>query len=166
VGCRVRNLLAILLVRALVLGALVGILACAAAPAFSQTTAERLNVFTRELNRAADTLRVARPVVHVVSLEEALAKGSGPLVAAYIWVSRDVLSVPNYVLPVQLDVVWSQLMSASDARLRCWARHEMTHVLLGHERGARDAREAMTQHDAVRHYMEARWRQDSACLID
>jgi hypothetical protein len=165
----VRNLILVLTVRALLIALLVGIMFAAAAPAFSQDTAQRLKVFEREVSKAARELKVATPVVHVVSLTEALLKGSSPLAAAYIWVPRgyDKNGVPRYVrgLPVQLDIVWSQLMSAGDKRLQCWARHEVTHVVLGHERGARDGREAATHHSMVRIYMEARWRQDSACLI-
>jgi len=170
----VKSLLAILLIRAFALGVLIGILACAAAPAFSatpryqyQTTKQRLRVFTRELDRAADELRVARPVARAVSLEETLAAGLSPLVIAWVWAPEGVDSRGvQIVKPVNVSIVWFQLMSASDAQLRCWARHEMTHVLFGHEYGALEPREAVRRHDQVRHFMKAKWGQDYACLIE
>jgi hypothetical protein len=123
------------------------------------STHERALVFTEELRRAAKELDVVTPTLTVLSQEEAQAKGAGPLTAAFV--------VPP---PAKADrwavfVVWFHLMGASDARLQCWARHEVTHILLGH-RFARDEREAAVRHDVVRHFMKAKWRQDSACLVE
>lgn len=147
----------------------IGVLILAAAPAFSQDTDQRFRVFTRELNKAADQLHVPRPIANVVSLEEALKAGASPHAAAWVWVpgGEDLNGVPFYVrgTPVRVSIVWSHLMSAGNYRLRCWARHEMVHVVLGHEFGARDLSESAVHHDQVRKFMEARWKQDSACLI-
>lgn len=179
-----KRLIAALFVRAFVIGVLIGIIGACAAPAFSETlnlrrhrgrgdfvrawpgqyytnTDQRFKVFTRELNKAADQLHVARPIVNVVGSEEA----PSPFAAGWIWVPLG--GVPRYIrgMPVHVSIVWSQLMNAGNRRLQCWARHEMTHVLLEHEYGARNAQEAHLRHLDVGFYMETRWRQDSACMI-
>jgi predicted Zn-dependent protease len=129
-------------------------LSLAATPVAARDTAARLHVFTRELNSAARDLRVARPTVRAISLAERPA-GTSPNVAAFVTPGR----------PWVVTVIWHQLMSASDARLRCWARHEMTHVKLKHEY-SKNAREAAWHHDQVALFMEARWRQESTCMMN
>jgi len=152
------RLFASLLVRAVILATFLGIiLACATAPAFAQDTEARARVFAKELKRAAKELDVQTPTLTVLSFDEASRMGAGPLAAAFVL-------KPKVGTRWGVMVVWAQLMSASDARLRCWARHEMTHVLLDHGH-AKDRAEADTHHDVVRHFMEAKWKQDSACLI-
>jgi hypothetical protein len=148
-----------LALRALVLAMLIGIVLSAAAPAFSDTEA-RLKVFVQELDRAGRELKAPRPEsVMVLSFEDAMKFPVSPLAAAFL------LPGVNGKGRVRVAVVWAHLMGASDARLRCWARHEMTHVYLGHVYGARDQREADRHHDIVRAFMNGKWRQDSSCLV-
>jgi hypothetical protein len=143
--------------------AVILILVVAVGSATAQTTDDRLRVFDRELTRAAKELSLApevHPVARVVSSEEAVASGATPLVAAWVWESS--LGPKPRVF---VSIVWMHLMTASDARLRCWARHEVTHILYGHQRGPSSKAEADLHHDMVRHFMAAKWKQDSSCLI-
>jgi len=123
------------------------------------TTESQLATFERAVARAARELRVGAPPVELIGLADAVSMGV-PGAAAFV------TDEPEW----RIRIVWPHLMAASPARLQCWARHEMLHVQLKHGvlrlgTWAANLRESARRHDQVALLQQARWGQDSGCLI-
>jgi hypothetical protein len=60
-------------------------------------------------------------------------------------------------------VLTPRAVGLRDARLRCIARHELLHILLGHVHGSLSQNEQDEKHRQVAEAQRARWNEDSRC---
>ena len=119
------------------------------------TGAQALAYFVLEVSRASGQVGLLTvPKVEPIHYHER-HPGSVPTVIAYVEPGRR-----------SIKIMWHALWGLNKKQLRCVARHEVTHIRLGHGEGARDLTQREEYEEAVRVFMKDRWGEDSHCDLE
>lgn len=121
------------------------------------TEAEALLYFTLQITTAARHVGVEPPRVVTISPGEQ-HPGATMLTQAYV-----VPCAPQFECDATIHIFRHALQSRTKKELRCIARHEVSHLFLGHRNGARDHHELQLLETQVKYYQLATWDEDSAC---
>lgn len=124
--------------------------------------AEALLYFTLEVTKASKELGIREPVgVVEMNFDTALTKFSlrdRRRTAAFVQ-----SCVPNFECDYIIVILSDQLSFPKKQWLQCLARHEATHIALGHLYGTKNVAEDYVQHDMVNRVMKFRWGQPATC---
>ncbi len=127
----------------------------------AMTGSAALAYFTLELARAAGHVGIPAPRAEGIKLEERLP-GASALVVAYVVPIAP--CPPGFECePVTVHVVWWALWSKNKKTLRCIARHEVSHIFLGHGHGALNESQRSFMELEVKFFQRATWNEDSRC---
>ena len=119
------------------------------------TGAAALAFFTLEVARASAHFGLEPPKATAICLQERDPRASA-LVVAYV------VPTPPGSEP-EIKVMWHALWSKNKKTLRCIARHEVTHIALGHAGGARDQAEHDVFEGQVDRVLTRTWREPLHC---
>jgi hypothetical protein len=123
------------------------------------TGAAALAYFTLEVGRASAAFGIsAPPTVRAITVAERHPLASA-LAIAYVDPSTPAGFTPEIV------VMWHLLWSGDRRLIRCVARHEVAHVALGQQEGARDEAELARFEAAVNAELRARWHEPANCGV-
>lgn len=122
------------------------------------TGAEALAYFTIQIGIAANAVGVTPPTVRPIYLHERM-RGASEMTLAYVRPCP-----PGFECdPADVDVMWHVLWDGDKKRLRCIARHEVSHLALGHSHGALNNDQLALYERQVAYFQKFTWNEDSRC---
>lgn len=130
--------------------------------------AEALLYFTLQVFQTRQELNIQEPVaVEEMNFSDAQSLYGGKLKRnsiAFIATCVRGFECERKVVILEDQLTFSKGNRFSQRKwLRCIARHEVTHILLGHLYGAKDPAEDDIHHYEVRVFMRQKWNEDSSC---
>lgn len=124
--------------------------------------AEALLYFTLEVSKAAKELGFKEKVEVVeMNFNDALTQFhfyEKKRTAAFV-----LSCVPHFECDPKVVILSDQLSTPKKRWLQCLARHEASHISLGHLYGTKSLAEDSAQHEMVRILMKGKWGQSSTC---
>lgn len=124
---------------------------------------EALLYFTLQVTKAEHDLKMTGPPAKVIVMDfnaayEMYQGKLNPQTAAMV-----MPCAPGTECDPTIVVMQDEINNPRPYRLQCIARHEVSHIALGHLYGTRSYPEEKRQHQAVYYIMKWTWHQDSTC---